>query len=508
MSGITHRPDPQRPGASGKPGGAQDQTLGRPDSAEPRVRTPRLDPRTKILYGLGEIANTTKLILFGLFTLYFYATVMGLSGTLVGIASAAALVWDAVIDPYIGYLSDKSHSRLGRRHSFMVAGAVTMGLSFWAFFSPPRGLSTGALFAWMLIFSLLVRTATSVYGVPYYALGAELSQDYHERTSIVAIRGFLALLGTLAAASLSFVVFFPDRTPGADPKLNYGGYPAMGLTFGLAMTLVSLIATVGTLGLRSSLHRVDPGTAARPASFFRNSGQALRNPSFRLAFIWSSLFFLGVVINNALSLHYFTYYAGITASAALSTFQLAFYLGGLAGVGCWLSVSRVVEKHWLCLMATLATALLMCAALLLVGEGRLFGTGNAPALTAGHALAGFFGSVLWFMPGSMIADAADEDELASGQRREGLFFGIYSFGHQLAGGVSVLLAGVLVDRYAQLASGTAAQSAQTVWRIGLLYSALPALLLAAAAVAISRYSLSERRMGSIRSELDRRSVLG
>jgi GPH family glycoside/pentoside/hexuronide:cation symporter len=470
---------------------------------------PQLGRRTKILYGMGDIANAVKMTLFGLFTLYFYTTVMGLPGSLVGIASILVLVWDAVIDPYIGYLSDKAHFHFGRRHAFMLVGALTMGITFWAFLSPPQGLSTGTLFAWLLGSSLLVRTATSVFGVPYFALGAELSEDYHERTSITGIRGILALLGTLGAAALSFVVFFPDRTPGVDPKLDYAGYPAMGLAFGLVMSVTGLIATLGTLSWQPYLPTDgNPEMSQTPRNFFASFLQSLWNPSFRALFTSYSLFFLGVVINNSLTIHYLTYYAQVTASTALSTFQLAFYVGGLVGVVFWLRLSRLVEKHWLYLLTNLATATLMLCALLLVGEGHLFGIGNVRALIVGHVLGGFFGSILWFMPGSMIADVADEDELETGQRREGSFFGIFFFGQQLAAGVSLLLNGVLVDWFAGLVPGQASQSPQTAWRLGLLYSLLPAALLGVAAVLILRYTLSKQRVAVIRAELDRRRVVG
>jgi len=138
----------------------------------------------------------------------------------------------------------------------------------------------------------------------------------------------------------------------------------------------------------------------------------------------------------------------------------------------------------------------------------LFGTGNVRALIIGHALGWFFGSILWFMPGSMIADVADEDELATGQRREGSFFGIFFFGQQVAAGVSLLLTGVLVDWFAGLVPGQAAQSPETVWRIGVLYSVLPAVLLGVAAALILRYTLSQQRLAAIRAELDRRRMVG
>lgn len=468
---------------------------------------PQLGWRTKVLYGVGGVAGAMKSVIFGLFTFFFYTTVMGLPATLVGIASAIGVFWDAIIDPYIGYLSDNARFRLGRRHPFMVIGALLLGVSFWALFSPPRSLPTTGLFIWLLVTNVLVRTSHSLFGVPYSALGAELSEDYHERTAIMGIRGLLGLLGTLAAAALSFVVFFPDTVPGVDPKLNYAGYPTMGLTFGLVMTTVGLIATFGTLSWRSRAGH-HPALAAHRPSFFSSFAQSLRNPSFRVLFFSVSLFFLGVVINSMLSIHYLTYYVKITASTSLSTFQLAFYVGALVGVAFWLGIARVVQKHWLYILATLVTASLMVAALLLVGEGHLFGTGNVPVMVIGHALGGFFGSVLWFMPASMIADVADEDELVSGQRREGAFFGIFSFGEQLAGGLALLLTGVLADRFAGLIPGQVHQSATTIQRVALLYSVLPAVLLVLAALLLVRYSLSRTRVQAVQAELARRRGRG
>jgi Na+/melibiose symporter-like transporter len=476
--------------------------------AAPRIGTgflapppPRLDVLTKILYAAGDIPNSVKTTLAALFGFYFYTTVMGVPATLAGVAAGIGLAWDAVIDPYIGYLSDRSRFRWGRRHAFMLAGALTMGIGFWASFAPPRGLSTTGLFLWVLGTGFVVRTATSVYRVPYFALGAELSRDYDERTSVTAFRGFLAVAGALAAASLSFVVFFPNRVPGVDPKLDYSGYPAMGLAFGAVMTLLSLVGALGTWRWR---HASGTGDAPPPGRFFAGFAQCLRRPSFRALFTSSSLFFLGISMNAALSIHFLTHYARVTDSAALSAFQVAFYLAGLAGVVFWLRVSRRMEKNRLYVLGTVATAAVMLAVFLLVGEGHPLGTGNIRALVVGHALVGFFGSTLWFVPATLIADVVDEDELATGERREGAFFGLYSFGQQLATGLALLLTGVLVDHFAGLVPGPAAPSAETVWRIGLIYGGLPAALILAAAVTALPYRVGRREMAAIQAQLDQR----
>jgi GPH family glycoside/pentoside/hexuronide:cation symporter len=464
----------------------------------------RLDVRTKVLYAVGDVSNAVKTTLAALFGFYFYTSVMGLPASLAGVAGGIGLAWDAAIDPYIGHLSDKARPRWGRRHAFMLAGALTMGFGFWVSFAPPHGLSSGGLFLWLLGTGFLVRTSTSVFRVPYFALGAELSRDYDERTSVTAFRGFLAVVGALAAGSLSFVLFFPNRQPGLDPKLDYAGYPAMGLAFGVVMTLVSLLATFGTWSRRGASGEGADAPAPAPRRFFAGFVRSLGNASFRALFFSSSLFHLGVSMNAALSIHFLTYYARVTDSAALGSFQLAFFLAGLAGVVFWLRVSRRTEKNLLYQMGTLATAAAMLAVFLLVGEGHPLGTGNVTALLAGHALVGFFGSTLWFVPATLIADVVDEDQLATGERREGSFFGLYSFGQQLATGVALLLTGVLVERFARLVPGQPVQSAQTAWRIGLLYGVAPAALLLGAAAAALPYRMGRREMAEVQLELERR----
>jgi Na+/melibiose symporter-like transporter len=138
--------------------------------------------KTKILYGIGEIAITMKMVLFGLFILFFYNTVMGLPAVWVGVASAVGLVVDAVSDPYVGYLSDASKSRYGRRHSFMLVGALTMGVCFWMIWAPraecPRSASSSGSFSVSLFGHEHILSSLS-------QPGAELSDDYHERTAIV-----------------------------------------------------------------------------------------------------------------------------------------------------------------------------------------------------------------------------------------------------------------------------------------------------------------------------------
>src|SRR5580704_13972800 len=206
----------------------------------------------KLLYGVGEMPITVLMVISGLFMLFFYNSVMGLPSGLVGVGLSFSLVVDALLDPFIGHVSDRTSHRFGRRHIFMLPGALVIGPSFFFLFSPPRSLGHTGLFVWLLAWSIALRAASAVYRIPYLSLGAELSRDYDDRTGTMGMRTLFGLLGTLAATALSFLIFFPATADGSEPKLHYGGYPRMGLAFGALMTISGLIGTLGTLRYRTS----------------------------------------------------------------------------------------------------------------------------------------------------------------------------------------------------------------------------------------------------------------
>ncbi len=276
----------------------------------------------------------------------------------------------------------------------------------------------------------------------------------------------------------------------------------MGFVFGGVMTCTGLVGWIGTFSRRlTGEGRIKTSKAHGPSAFFKDMLLAFQNQSFRTLFASFSLFFLGVVLNGVLSIHFLTYYVRIDSSKALSAFQLAFYVGALMGVMFWTPVSRKVEKGRLYFFSTLFTAAALSGAYFLFGEGHFFGVGNIVPLTLGHGLAGFFASILWILPTSMIADVTDEDACGSGERREGVFFGIFFFGQQIAAGLALFLAGVLAEDFAGLVPGQAFQTAATVERLAMLYSLLPAGLLLVAALVIVPYSLTRERVEAFQRDL-------
>ncbi len=480
---VTHAPDRASVPAPDGPGGI-------------RVPLP-----VKLAYAVGTLSESLKTFSFGLFLLFFYTSVLGLPGSLLGVALSIGLVWDSLLDPAIGHLSDRTRSAFGRRHGFMLPGSIGAGVCFFAMFSPPATLSTGGLFAWLIGCNLCLRLSQSAFMVPYLALGSELTPDYDERTSIAGVRAAAAMAGTLLAAAAAFLVFFPTAAAGQpDPKFSRDAYSAMALVFGTAITLSGLVATFGTARRRAE-HVVAAPVAALPP--FRSAlMDALRDRSFRALVLSGSVFFLANVIHSSLAMHFLTYYARVPANEAFSAFLVASYVGALLGVGLWMRVARGIEKHHVYAGAMLALAAVVSGAYVLVGEGRPFGTGHVWVLVTGNALGGFVFSALWVLAPSMIADVAAHDEVRTRHRRDGMFFGIYSFGQQVSAGLGVLGAGILVDRFAGLVPGQAHQSADTIERLGMLFSLVPAALLIVSTMIILRYRLTRAEMGAARRPVE------
>ena len=203
--------------------------------------------RSKLAYGLGSIPFATKDAAFAMFVLLYYKQVLGLSGSLTGLAIFISVLWDAVSDPMIGAWSDRLQTRWGRRHPLLVAGLLPLGLSFVMLFHPVEAVmgSQWALFSWLLASVLLLRTFLTVFIIPHTAMGAELSDDYVERTSIVSFRTNLGWIAgvLLPAAALPLLFASVDGVDGRFVAANYHLYGWMSF---LLVLITGSIAILGT----------------------------------------------------------------------------------------------------------------------------------------------------------------------------------------------------------------------------------------------------------------------
>ena len=406
--------------------------------------------RLKLAYGTGEMAKGVEDAATNLFVLFFFSQVLGLPGWVVGAAMGLALVIDAVTDPLMGSWSDGFHHRWGRRHPFLLASALPVGLSFALLFSPPA-LGPVGLTLWAGAFLIAHRLALTVFFVPHMALGAELSSDYDERTRIAGIRVFFTYLGAAIFVAVARGVFFKPTAAFPDGQLDPSVYPKLGAVFGVFMVVVVLASTLGTWRTIPGLPRPAAGPDPRGELGLRRllaeQREAYHSRGFAVLVVSLLCFFVARGVALSLDLYVGTYFWGLGSDAvALPGVAL---LGILVGSPLSMLLAGRLDKRDLFVGGMAIYALLTMAPPLLHVLG-LFPGGAAlkPTLLATLFLSGIVGAAATVAAGSMLADIADEHELATGRRQEGLFFGALSFARKASTGAGTILGGVFLSAIA------------------------------------------------------------
>ncbi|HEY0300586.1 MAG TPA: MFS transporter, partial [Rhizomicrobium sp.] len=292
---------------------------------------PEVPVATKFLYGLGELGINLKNETVNRYLLFFYADTLHVSPTAIGVMMLLSKAWDAIADPAVGYLSDTTGSRWGRRRPYVLIGAIPMGACFYFLFAPPASLSSTQLLAYMLAMSVGLYTFFTIFTVPYLAWGAELARAYHERTAIVQIRALCGLVGGIAGASLPLILV---HAAGGDARL---GFAHMALILG---------AVVSIAGLVPALAVADNNREGLPVASFRHFvgglGKTFANRDFRVIFITFCLMTISAAMGNALQLVVVKYRLGMESVFPL--LALAFGLSFALSFPFWLGLSRRLGK--------------------------------------------------------------------------------------------------------------------------------------------------------------------
>ena len=463
---------------------------------------------SKLAFGVGQFAEGLKNTAFSLFVLFYYSQVLGLPASLAGTALFIALLFDAVTDPLAGSLSDNTKSKLGRRHPFMYAAALPLGLAFFALFSPPAGLGQWGLFAWLATFAILTRGAMTLYHVPHLALGAELTDDFNERNRVVAFRQFFAALGAAAVFVIGFGLFFAEARGG---RVAGDNYPPFALVLAALMLVTVWYSALGT-------QKEVPFLLAPAARPKRNPIVQLGvdltvgfgNRSFRWLFSGVLVVFVMAGVNSALDLYMMEYFWELTGNGMLWVL-MASVVGLVAGATVSNLVLNRTEKRFGLLLGTgvWATCQVAPVALRLLNwlpdndEAALFWVLCAFKFVQGVILQQAFVAF-----GSMMADVADEHEYQTGTRQEGVFFGAVAFSAKATSGLGTFFGGIGLDIIGWprgAAVGKAAQvSAETLVDLGVLYGPVVAGFSVVAFWCYTRYDLTRARHAAILRALRQR----
>ena len=464
--------------------------------------------RTKFWYGVGQVSEGVKNYAFQLMLLYYYNQVLGVSASLVGLVLLLALLFDAVTDPLIGSLSDSLRSRWGRRHGFMYAAAAPMGVAFYFTFAPPSSLGQQGLLLWLLFWSVAARAAMTLYHVPHMALGAELSTDYHERTSVVAYRVFFGYFGAVLLVVLSRAVFLPATSVYPVGQSNPAGYAPMGLWMGLLIAVVIFVSAYGTHDRIPYLEQAAAGSRFSLRGLLRDMVEALRNRSFRAFFIGLLLYTVGRGVDLALWMYVGTFFFGLGTNTQLV--PLCGIIGVLVGTPVWARVR--MDKRQMFIWGISGYAFLTIAmpmAKLLDLLPAVDSGAYLPLILLNAFIAAMFGAGPLLAGSSMVADISDEHELLTGRRQEGIFFGALAFSLKAASGAGNWLGAVALSAIAfpTKVRDPSSVDPDTVVDLALVYGPGVLVITVLGIMFMRGYRLTSVRHAEIRRELvERRSA--
>jgi GPH family glycoside/pentoside/hexuronide:cation symporter len=439
---------------------------------------------TKVVYALGD--HTVNLVLSAASLLYlkFLTDVADLRPALAGAVVWIARVVDAFSDPAMGRVTDLTRWKVGRRRGYFLIGALPFGVFFALMWLDVPLESQGAKFAYYTAVYVLVSLAMTVLTVPYMALLPEMATGYDERTSLNAFRSAAAVLGTFAAVAMKS---FSDALGGG----------AEGWWF--AACVVGVWLTLPWLGVfKVSFER--PEFARDERVGFKDGVRILAaHRAYRSLAGFYILARIAVDLIGVMFLFYFTYWLGRAEDFAPTLFLFLSVV--VLSLPFWLRFAKHRDKR---------TIFIFGAAWWIGAQIFIFvGDPAWPRWTmfVVAALAAIGYAVADLMPWSMLGDVIDEDELVTGDRREGVYVGFFTFLRKLGGASAVLLVGISLD-LSGYASGGLASDPQTPFvleTIRILTSVAPAVLLALAIWVALSYPLSRAAHQSILDQLRRRN---
>ena len=465
--------------------------------------TKRVPIGQKIAFGVGMLANQMFPAAMGIFMVVLVQD-LGFPGWMWGVIFFAPRTLDAILDPIMGFISDNTRSKWGRRRQYVIIGSLIMGASFAMLWQLYRDNSVMYNFTYVMIWSFVFYLGITIFGVPYVSMGYEMSEDYHERTNVMAISQWIGQWAWVIAPWFWVIMYDPDWFPTADEATR---------------TLAIWVAVVFTL------------CAMAPGLFIKSESTVDRidYEPLDLRGILGSLKKIGTGFVEAFSsapfrrlcIATFLIFNGFNTIASFTFFLIKSHLfnDDASAVGVWPTLFGSV--------GALITTFLVIP--IVAWLSKKLGKKRAFILSQGISIIGYV--LLWFLmiPGkpymflfalpfhsfgigglftimmSMTSDVLDIDELNTGKRREGVFGAIYwwmvKLGYAFAGALSGLIL-TLVNYQ----SGAVAQPEGAVDGLRMVFSGLPIICTLIAIAVMWNYKVDEKYANEVRIELDNRKT--
>jgi glycoside/pentoside/hexuronide:cation symporter, GPH family len=464
------------------------------------AQEPKLNFSTKLAYGAGDLGPAITANILGIFLLIFFTNVAGIKPGLAGSILMIGKIWDAINDPIVGMLSDRTVSKWGRRHSWMIFGAIPFGLTFiLQWIVPP--LNQWGLFFYYVGIAILFNTFYTAVNLPYTALTPELTQDYDERTSLNSFRFAFSIGGSILSLVLALVIFgaFKDQ-----PLQQY-------------LVLSSICAVISTLALYWCVF----GTRKRvlKTEQLRQREQPTDSMSYleQLKVAFSNrpfLFVIGIylcswlAVQNTVSVipYFVKNYMGMGDQDYI-TILMVVQATSMLMLFVWTAVSQRIGKK---------AVYFMGMSLWIIAEVGLFflQPGQVGFMRLLAVMAGVGVSTAYLIPWSMIPDVIELDELNTGQRREGIFYGFMVLLQKVALAIGLFIVGWVLQQsgFIETIAGQPkpVQPESALWAIRWMVGPVPLVVLLLGLVLAYFYPISREVHAEILLKLAERkqSVTG
>ncbi len=444
-----------------------------------------LSRAAKIIYGSGDTGLSLTSTVIGAYLSIFLTDVVGLAPAMAAAAIFVGRSWDWVNDPIIGYLSDRTRTRWGRRRPYLLFGALPFALAFTLMWWKPPWSGIALALYYTGAYILYDTAATFVY-MPFYALTPELAGDYDERTSLTSYRMFFSILASLAA----FVL--PGAIIGAYRPENGGKIFNLAAGLGLVSALPLFLVFFGTRERKEFAEAGKPRLGETLAAVIKNKPLLLSLGIY--LFTWVAmdlmqtilLYFVTYCVNRQAQSQYLMGAIFITAMLVLPFWNWAARRWGkkaayISGVAFWAAVQLV---------------------LMTLGPGTSFALILSLCVLAGVGI-----GAAHVLPWSILPDAVEWDEWKTGERHEGTFYSFVTVCQKIASTIAVPLALLLLEVFGYRPGGVE-QGPQAVFAIRLITGPIPAILLSLGILCAVFYPISRTLYATIVKELSKRRAKG
>lgn len=447
--------------------------------------TEKLRTGTKLAFGAGDLSAAIVAAINGFFLNAFLLDVAGLRPAAAGLIFLLVKIWDAVNDPLIGVLTDRTRTRWGRRRPWLLFAAVPFGLTFFLQWVVPDA-SASFKFWYYLIVAILLDTAYTAVNVPYAALTPELTHDYDERTSLSAYRMSFSILGGVLSA------FFHTLIVDAVPDI-YRGYLISAAIWSFFIIVPNFITFAFTREVHYKEDRPEP------PKILEGMKIAFKNKAFVYVTVIYLMSWLSIQFVQSNLILFVRYWVG--AEQYFSYLLLAVQFSAFLFLLLWNRVSARIGKQ--------ATYYIGMGFWILVSIVLFFlQPGQITLLFILAIMAGGGVSIGYLIPWSMLPDVIEQDELETGVRREGLFYGFFVFLQKLGLSLGLAISNFVLEAagYITPTPGAAVpvQPAAVLFALRVFVSLLPAAVLLASFLVVRAYPLDRDSHTALRQELAQR----